>query len=410
MKKEFTLAELVKKYGTKAQKASLKKNKGNLTGKEFTILLKSVDQEWESYTVEGRGSKRIITCRGKRSRKIERIDKRSNNGQGQLAGEYELNSLVVSFLVQNHNNVKPMSATKWLTELDIIDRKLTRAVYGAKDTHLEKLQEQFSKVIKGYNKLDSDIEMLEEFLHISLKSMKSSLVSVFNKLDKAKIIIYQKERWGCTTKNSYRKLTRNEVKEIASIRQILLNAYGLKSSDLFKTNKKEVKDFKKEFDKQLNEQLGLKFDYDAHFCVLQGSDLGIQEYLGRLQEKGELEFAHRLDELQTMITIEKLKDEHSRRSLELAKGRQQNKHNISDSHRVKCIKILNQYVPMWEQLLRYFGCVSNMKSNPVAREVKEPIVFDLGGIKIEIPEESKKTNPLALFEGIRFMNEVYSSK
>ncbi|MFG6062247.1 hypothetical protein, partial [Salmonella enterica] len=76
MNQEFTLAELVKQYGTKAQKASLKRNKGNLTGKEFTLLIKSVEQEWESYTVEGRGSKRIITCSGKRSKKAERVDKR----------------------------------------------------------------------------------------------------------------------------------------------------------------------------------------------------------------------------------------------------------------------------------------------------------------------------------------------
>ncbi|PGT97717.1 hypothetical protein [Bacillus cereus] len=363
MNQEFTLAELVKKYGTKAQKASLKRNKGNLTGKEFILLIKSVEQEWESYTVEGRGSKRIITCSGKRSKKAKRIDNRSNNGKGQLVGEFELNSLVVNYLIQNDNKVRPMSATKWIAELGIIDGKFFGALYGARGIHLEKLQEQFSKRVKNYNKADSDIEMLDEFLQISLKNMKSSLISVFNKLVKAKIIIYQKERWGCTIKNNHRKLTRNEIKEIASIRRILLTAHGIKGNDLFKTNKKEVKDFKKEFDEQLTERLGLKFDYDAHFCVLQDSDLGIRDYLDRLQEKGELEFTHRLTEEYAIIVTEMFKDMHSQHSLVLAKGREMNTTNKSDTARVKCLKIMKQYAPMWELLLKYFRCMSSMKSS-----------------------------------------------
>ncbi len=322
MNKVFTLAELVKKYGTKAQKASLKRNKGNITGKEFSLLIKSVEQEWESYTVEGRGSKRIITCSGKRLKKLERVDKRSNNGQGQLVGEFELNSLVVNYLIQNDNKVSPMSATKWISELGIIDGKVASALYSDRGIHLEILQEQFSKLIKDYNKVDSDIEMLDEFLQVSLKNMKSSLVSVFNKLVKAKIIIHQKERWGCTTKNIYRKLTRTEIKEIASIRRSLLTVHGIKGNDLFKTNKKEVKAFKKEFDEQLRGRLKLKFDYDAHFCVLQDSDLGVEEYLQRLREKGDLDFTFGLTEAFTFSMTQIYKNKHSERSLELAKGRE----------------------------------------------------------------------------------------
>ncbi|MDM5257058.1 hypothetical protein [Bacillus toyonensis] len=408
MNQEFTLAELVKKYGTKAQKASLKRNKGNLTGKEFTLLIKSVEQEWESYTVEGRGSKRIIICSGKRSKKAKRVDKRSNNGKGQLVGEFELNSLVVNYLIQNDNKVRPMSATKWITELGIIDGKLIGALYGARGIHLEKLQEQFSKRVKNYNKADSDIEMLDEFLQVSLKNMKSSLISVFNKLVKAKIIIYQKERWGCTIKNNHRKLTRNEIEEIASIRRILLTAHGIKGNDLFKTNKKEVKDFKKEFDEQLTERLGLKFDYDAHFCVLQDSDLGIRDYLDRLQEKGELEFTHRLTEEYAIIMTEMFKDMHSKHSLELAKGREMNTTNKSDTARVKCLKIMKQYAPMWELLLKYFRCTSSMKLNPsvVEEAVPAPAKTEADGVEFEVTKESKRTNPLAHFQAIRMIAEM----
>ncbi|WP_198507835.1 hypothetical protein [Bacillus sp. FJAT-45037] len=383
MKQEFTLAELVKKYGSKAQRQSVKK-KGNLTGKEFTLLIKSVETEWESYTVEGRGSKRVITCIGKRSKKAERIDKRSNNGQGQLIGEFELNSLVVDYLIQRNNRTRPISLTKWLIELCIVDEKLTSALYGARVIHVEKLQEQFSKVINGYSKANSDIEMLDEFLQVSFKSMKSSLESVFKKLAKAKIIIHQKERWGCTTKNSHRKLNRNEIKEIASIRRILLTAHGLKGNDLFKTKKKEVKAFKEEFEKQLGERFNLKFEYDAHFCVLQDSDLGVQSYLDRLREKGDLDFTYGLTEEFAFTITNVFKNKHSERSLELAKGREKNTTNKSDSDRIKFLKIKKQYAPMWELLLMYFRCTNNIKLNSSAVAMAEATVINIEEIEFEV--------------------------
>lgn len=408
MNQEFTLVELVKKYGTKAQKSSLKRNKGNLTGKEFTLLIKSVNQEWESYTVEGRGSKRIITCSGKRPKKAERVDKRSNNGKGQLIGEFELNSLVVNYLIQNDNKVRPMSATKWITELGIVDGKLIGALYGARGIHLEKLQEQFSKVIKDYKKADTDMDMLDDFLQVSLKSIKSSLLSVFNKLAKAKVIIHQKERWGCTIKNNHRKLTRSEIREIASIRRILLNAYGLKGNDLFKTNKKEVKAFKMDFEKLLSKRLNLKFDYDAHFCVIQDSDLGVLDYLNRLQERGELDFTCSLTEEYALIMTQVYKNMQGKHLLELAKGREKNTSNKSDSDRIKCIKIMKQYAPMWELLLKYFRCTNGIKPNTSTVEAVVPTTVKIDGVEFEVSNESKKVNPLGVFQGIRFITEVYS--
>ncbi|PGT87511.1 hypothetical protein COD17_15650 [Bacillus thuringiensis] len=107
----------------------------------------------------------------------------------------------------------------------------------------------------------------------------------------------------------------------------------------------------------------MKFDYDAHFCVLQDSDLGIRDYLDRLQEKGELEFTHRLTEGYAIIMTEMFKDMHSKRSWELAKGREINTNNKSDTARVKCLKIMKQYAPIWELLLKYFRCTSSMKSS-----------------------------------------------
>lgn len=362
MNQEFTLAELVKKYGTNAQKTSLK-NKGNLSGKEFILLKKSVLLEWEECKVKGLGSKRIITCTGKRPYKLERIDNRSNNGKGQLVGEFELNSLVLNYLIQNDNKVSPMSTTKWLTELGVADIKLTGVYYSGLHMHLEKIQVLFSEVLEDYNKTDEDFDMLDEFLNVSFKSMKSNLVSVFNKLDKAKLIIHQKERWGCTTNNNHRKLKRAEIKEIANIKRTLLTKFGLKVNELYKTKKKEVKGFHKEFENQLSEQLSLKYDYDAHFCVLQDSDIGVKDYLTRMQEKEELAFTCSLTEEYALYMTEKYKDMYSEHSLELAKRREHNITKKSDTDRVKCLKIMKHYAPMWELLLKYFKCTSSMKTN-----------------------------------------------
>ncbi|MEW4239331.1 hypothetical protein Q0N51_10135 [Priestia megaterium] len=369
LEQEFTLAELVKKYGSKAQRHSLN-NKGNLTGKEFSILMKSVDTEWESYKVNGRGSKRFITCYGKRSKKAQRIDRRCNNGQKQLVGEFELNSLVINHLLHKNNKVKPISATKWLIDLGIVDKKLIGALYGTKDGHLENLQKQFSKVIKDYNKDDSDIEMLDEFTRILLKNIKASLVSVFKKLAKAEVTIYQTEVWGCTLGNNHRKLKRKESNEIDNLKHNLLNKHGIKSNDLFKTNMKRVKDFKQEFYNQLREQLGLKFYYDAHFCKLQGSDLGMEEYLYNLREKRVLDFAIGLKDVQVFSMTQVYKDKYSQRSLKLAKGREKNITNTTDSDRVKCLKLMKQYAPMWDLLLKYFKYKSCIKSNLSAAKLE----------------------------------------
>ncbi|MEI2444065.1 hypothetical protein V8V73_26270, partial [Priestia megaterium] len=350
MGKEFTLKELVKKYGSKAMMKSFKE-KGNLSGKEFKTVMKVVLTEWESYEVEGRGSKRIVTCIGKRSKKVQKVDKRSNNGQGQLVGQYELSSLVVTYLIRNNNKVRAISATKWLTELDIVDEKLTGALYGSRTGHMEKLQKQFSSNIKDYNEAESDIDMLDEFLQTALRHLKSSLVSVFNKLHKAKIITHKKEQWGCTITGRHRKLKRKEAKSIVEMRQTLLNFYGIEAKDLFMKNKKVVKEFKHEFEKQLQKQLGIKYYYDAHHCIIPKGDSGILDYLYIQKENCGLDFIYRLTEKDILVFTEVYKGMHSKHSLELAMCRERNCNNSSDSDRVKYLKIMNQYTPMWEVLL-----------------------------------------------------------
>lgn len=208
------------------------------------------------------------------------------------------------------------------------------------------------------------------------------------------------------SKGKYRKLKRQESKSIEDIRHTLLFFHGIESRDLFKTNMKEVKAFKKDFDEKLEKQLGLKFYYNAHFCVLQGNDLGIRDYLDELQEKDELEFTHRLTERSAIIMTEMFKDKHSRHSLELAKSRQKNTTNKSDFDRIKCLKIMKQYAPMWELLLKYFRCTSSMKSNPNAVGKTALITIEGDGVEFEVAKETKRTNPLAHSQAIHMITEM----
>lgn len=387
MSKIYTIAQLVKKYGSEAQKRSFKKN-GNLSGKEFQLLTKSAETEWESVVLlSGRGSKRVIECSGKHPKKLKKVDNRINNGKGQLVGEFELKSLVVNYLIQ-HNNVKPMSVTKWISELGILDISLIGALYGDRSIHLEMLHEQFSKINSDYNKDKSDIDMLEEFLNVFPKHIKSNIVSVFKKLSKTQVIDYKTEVWGCTSKNTHRKLSKLEFSTIKEIRQTLLSIFGLEARDLFKSNMKEVKAFNKLFGEKLEEELNLRYYYVAHYCKIKNRNSGMFDHLERMQEQGQLEFKYRLTDEEAFITTQVYKDLQSKHSLQLAQEREKNTTNASDTSRIKHLKVMKQYASIWRWFLFYFKCNSCLRAKPLYHDtmLTTSNVINIKDTVLEIPE------------------------
>ncbi|WP_214772199.1 hypothetical protein [Exiguobacterium sp. s39] len=442
MLKTFTLKELVKKYGSDAQKQALKKN-GNLSGKETEIIMKSVMEYWESCTSAGRGSKRVFTCVGKRSKKADRIDRRSNNGSGQLVGESELKSIVLSFLVQQHNTIKPMSANKWLSSIGIIDETLLKMVYGTKESDLHKIKEYFKKNIYNYENDKLENEMVDDFIQVFLGNLKSNLVSVFRKLNKEGVIVYQKQRWGHTVNDIHRRLKKDEVIKIDTIRQELLYLYNISAQDVFvKKDKKEVKAYNQDLVKELKDQLGLKYYYDAHYCSINNKGMNLIEFLDQKQEKEDSPFFHRLTGIYFDIELEKYKELYSERSLSLAKKREESTvKNYSKFSRVNFLKLNKQYALMWECLLKYFGCYNVLKSsrnvlekeksmNPkisvvtqrgssihenlvyeseeitkVPEEIEEMITIEIGEMKIDVPKNRPKIDPLAQFKAIRAKTE-----
>lgn len=337
MEQVFTLIEIVEKYGSEAIKRSLDKN-NNISGKEKITLLKTVNQYWESCEVEGRGSKRLFKCSGKREKKIDRVDNRVNNGQGQLVGEFELKTLVMNYLIHNNQAIHKMSATKWIKALGIANESTFDALYDQRKYHLNNIEKLFVDNIPNYKIDDSASDMLNEFLNLFTRSMKNSLVSVFKKLEKENLVFYDVEKWGYTLAHESKELNINDLEQIEKIRGYLFELYKISPKDLRMEYKKESIAFKKDLKQELKDKLNLKNYYDVHYCELT-SDLDSSKIdadaLGLIREK--------------FIKLFKAN------SLELAKKRELSTTEYRyEFNKINSLKRTKQYSLMWKLLLEYF--------------------------------------------------------
>lgn len=337
MEQVFTLIEIVEKYGSEAIKKSLDKN-NNISGKETITLLKTVNQYWESCEVEGRGSKRLFKCSGKRAKKIDRVDNRVNNGQGQLVGELELKALVMNYLIHNEQDIYKMSATKWIKTLDIANEYIFAALYDQRKYHLDKVERLFADNIPNYRIGDSASDMLNEFLNLFTRSMKNSLVSVFKKLEKENLIYYDVEKWGFTLDHESKKLDINDLEEIEKIRRHLFELYNISPKDLRMEYKKESIAFKKDLKQELKDKLNLKNYYDVHYCELTSSS-----------DSSKIA----TDELD--LIRKKFKELFKEKSLELAIKRELSTTEYRyEFNKINSLKRTKQYSLMWKLLLEYF--------------------------------------------------------
>ncbi|OIN67351.1 hypothetical protein BLD48_06930 [Exiguobacterium sp. KRL4] len=337
MEQVFTLIEIVEKYGSEAIKKSLNKN-NNISGKEKITLLKTVNQYWESCEVEGRGSKRLFKCSGKRKKKIDRVDNRINNGQGQLVGELELKTLVMNYLIHNDQAIHKMSATKWIKALDIANENIFAALYDQRKYHLDKIEKLFADNISNYEIGDSASDMLNEFLNLFTRSMKNSLVSVFKKLEKENLVFYDVEKWGFTFDHESKELDMNDLKEIEKIRRHLFELYNISPKDLRMEYKKESIAFKKDLKQELKDKLNLKNYYDVHYCELTSSS-----------DSSKIA----ADEL--ALIRNKFKELFKANSLELATKRELSTTEYRyEFNKINSLKRAKHYSLMWKLLLEYF--------------------------------------------------------
>ena len=365
MKELFTLAEAIEKFGDESKKKAIISNKGNLKTNQFNSLLTTMQQYYESVTVEGKGKRRVILCAGKR---VEILDRKEllhydNCGQGQIKYGYELHNAVLKHILDNcKNNLKNISLTRWLIDTNIIDSRLGKASWSEEERkrHIAQLMKQYNDERNGvFLFTQSDIEVLEQFASFELKRLKRNIGSIFEKLADARIIIHKKSMFGCPIDNediedelNHRELTDNEIERLANLRRELLRKHNVSLDEVgWKTRNKDVIAYKKEFGIELNE-MGFKYIYETHGCVVQVSDKQIEKFIERLNKKGQLKYEHELNEEAFIAIIANFKKLYAEKSIELATERQNNE---SGSKHIKQLKVFEEYVPMWEKLLIFYG-------------------------------------------------------
>lgn len=357
----LTLQEVVELHGTEKQKNCLVEGK-KWRKESDDALMKTLDQIYESIDIEGRGKNKTFIFGAEKDTKSARKDNRKNNGK-KVPYEREINSLVLDFVLNNcQNNFTTMSLSSWLVKTKLVDWNIINAFNNKKlmKRDLGLLMDKYGEKFTS----KSDIIMLEHFITTELDKLKRNLASVFHKLAENKIIIHRVDRIGCTLDDERKVLTDEEITKVANVRKNLCEKHNVSLKDVrYKSYNDSVKAFKDEYKEEL-ESMGFKYIYESHGCVVQASEKMIREYLDKLIEKNELVICYGLSESDLIRMVDDFKTIYTDRSLELAGNRQMNKDNTSDHRYIKQLKALEDYLPMWEVLLIFYG-LTNYKEQKV---------------------------------------------
>lgn len=366
---KYTLSEAVYSFGTEKQKQAFDKS-GNLMVKQFNALIKEIERYYDSVKVEGRGSKRIIVCDGEREEIAPKKDNRKYNGANQLPYEYELNSLVLDYVLNNcKNKFVSMSLTQWLIRMELVDPRIV-AAYNNENAiykHLDMLKEKYEDRFNS-----KDIAMLMHFVELEVNRLRSNLASVFDKLAKHKIIIHIKEMYGCPLDGTeHRALTKSEIEHIGEKRRELCKKYSIPLSDFRRKIRMDNLPFKEEYVEFLR-TMGFEYIYESHGCVVQVSDEIIKEYLDKLKNKNQLVFSYGLNRNNILKMMGDFKGNYTNHSLNLAEKRQANP-TEKEHKRIKQLKAFGEYLSMWELLLIFYDL-----TNYIEPRIKVERVFDDG--------------------------------
>lgn len=388
---KFELKDAVKKHGNKSQKDGFKKNKGNLKTNQFNSLIKTMEQHYKKVWVEGKGSKRVIYCEGKLSKKRQRETNYDNCGQGQLDEELEKNvkSLITSFLYEDGRDKKSFSLSGWCDRLELISDEMTTYLQGFEDEFHEKMIEKFETEIDSFKKSNETIKELDELglvegnhleeqreemkefidktIHYKTKKMKDLVNSIFKKLDKDKIITHKTETYALTKDDKYEVIDSKTVKNAEKIRKELLEKFGVKNTYTFSRN--ERKKFNIALEKKLVKELGIKRYYDRHTCKIRN----IRKL--KQMDMEQLGFRYDLDEQGRHLKREEVKKFRGNEWMD----KTQNKHGKN-----------SQYAQMWKVVSEELGYVKQIVKGEV----------EVGGITIEF-DFTEKVNPLQQLEDVK---------
>ncbi|MEK4404014.1 hypothetical protein MKZ26_06140 [Sporosarcina sp. FSL K6-6792] len=282
MEKVFTLAGLVKQYGTEVQEVSFKKN-GNLNIRSFDSIIKSVEQDWESIVVEGRGSKRIITCSGRREVKAMKKDGRVRSGREQVEHRIPMDIIVAAHLEYDMTEQASMSLGKWAVEFGLI----TKLEYDLLcSRHSSKVRQKHIDLAIKSSIIDEDqLKLLDEFTQYCIEIYRQ-LAKTLEHMKKCGIILFY-ENWKCYGNTGKINICPETMKRIQKVRRDLMKKHDVVEFNLIAhRNAKKVKDFKREWKQALAEVkdefdnvLGIEFYWREYAVILKATSKAVQRYL-----------------------------------------------------------------------------------------------------------------------------------
>lgn len=282
MEQVFTLAELVKEYGTTVQEESFKKN-GNLNKRSFDSIKKSVEQDWMSVKIEGRGSKRIIICSGKFEVKAMKKDGRIRSGRQQVEHRGPMDIVVAAHLEYDMTKQASMSLGKWAVKFGLItdlEYDLLRSRHSSKMR-----QKHIDKAIENGIIEEDQTKLLDEFTQYSLE-IYGQLAKTLEHMKKCGIILFY-ENWKGYGKDGKIDINPEIMKKIQKTRRGLMKKYDVVEFNLIAhSNARKVKNFKREWKQALAEVedengniLGIKYYWKEYAVIMKAASKAVQRYL-----------------------------------------------------------------------------------------------------------------------------------
>ncbi|WP_226639866.1 hypothetical protein [Priestia flexa] len=282
MEQLLTLADLVEEYGTNVQKQSFEK-KGNINRRSFDSIIKKVEQTWESVIIEGRGSKRIIKCIGKREVEAIKKDGRVRSGRQQIEHRIPMDIIVATYLEFNMTERASMSLGKWAVELGLI----TPLEYDLlRSRHNSKMRKKHIDMVVGYGILEEDqLKVLDEFTQYCL-GIYGQLAKSLEHMKKCGIIVFY-EQWKGYAENGKLDINPEVMKGILKERKNLMKKHGVVEFNLSAhQNARKVKSFNSEWKEVLAKVkdesgniLGIKYYWKEYVVISKATSKAIQLYL-----------------------------------------------------------------------------------------------------------------------------------
>ncbi len=282
VEKVFTLAELVEEYATEIQKQSFKKT-GNLNKRSFDSIIKSVERDWESVIVEGRGSKRIIHCCGKLEDKAMKKDGRVRSGRQQLEHRIPMDIIVAAHLEYDMTEQASMSLGKWAVEFGLIT-KLEYDLLSSR--HSNTVRQKHIDMVAEYGYIAEDqTKLLDEFTQLCLE-IYGQLAKTLEHMKKCGIILYY-ENWIGYSKDGKVSINPEIMKKIQKTRRDLMEKHEVVEFNLTAhRNAKKVTNFKVEWKQALAQVkdefgnvLGIKYYWREYAVILKATSKALQRYL-----------------------------------------------------------------------------------------------------------------------------------